>query len=369
MANTTMTASVSDIPRITAAFYGTQRTAYFRGQPGCGKTDLVHLAAREIEAGLRRQNIDKPEMGVFEMHLASMSEVDVRGYLIPTESGDAKFTLPVFASYVKEHPRGILFLDEFPQASHEVQKAVAPLLLEGRIGEYKLPRSWMVVAAGNREEDNSGVNNLLGHVVNRLSIIDVRPPEVDDWLLWAAEHNIQPQIMAFAKIRPDVIMGKPDLTANDRPYCTPRSLAALSAVAHNWPGNIDGMVNDRAGLVVAQGFIGEGAMAELKGVLSLAEKLPTYDEIIAQPDKAKVPQAAHEQYAAIMMVAMRAKQQDSAPVVTYLTRFQPNMAVVGLAALIKRDRAFTQEAALGKWVRDNRSVVQKLTQYINPLGN
>lgn len=369
MANTSLSASVSDIPRILAAFYGTQRTAYFRGQPGCGKTDLVNLAAREIEAGLRRQGIDSPEMGVFEMHLASMSEVDVRGYLIPTDAGDAKFTLPVFASYVKQHPRGILFLDEFPQASHEVQKAVAPLLLEGRIGEYKLPRSWMVVAAGNREQDNSGVNNLLGHVVNRLSIIDVRPPEVDDWLLWAAEHNIQPQLMAFAKIRPDIVMGAPDLTANDRPYCTPRSLAALAAVAHNWPGNIDGLVSDRAGLVVAQGFIGEGAMAELKGVLTLASKLPTYDEIIHAPTTAKVPSAANEQYAAIMMVAMRAKLEDSAAVVTYITRFQPNMAVVGLAALIKRNREFTKESSLGKWLRENRSVVQKLTQYINPLGS
>lgn len=369
MASTTLSASVSDIPRIASAFYGTRRTAYFRGQPGCGKTDLVHQAARDIEAALRRQHIAEPEMAVFELHLASMSEVDIRGYLIPTDSGEAKFTRPAFASFVDQHKRGILFLDEFPQATHEVQKAVAPLLLDGRIGEYQLPPSWMVIAAGNREEDNSGVNNLLGHVVNRLSIMDVRPPDVDDWLLWAAEHDIQPQIMAFAKINPQVVFGTPDLTANDKPYCTPRSLAALAAVAHNWPGNIDGLVADRAGLVVAQGFIGEGAMAELRGVLTMAAKLPTYDEIVKDPTKAKVPTSPNEQYAAVMMVAMRAKVEHGNEVVQYLTRFQPNMGVVGMAALVKRDTRMTQVAAMGQWLRENRSVVQKLTQYINPLNN
>lgn len=365
--NALLAISVSDIPRVLRSFYGTSRTVYFRGQPGCGKTELVKQGANEIEVALRQNNVVQPEMAVHELHLASVSEVDIRGYLIPTEDGNARFTRPVFADFVDKHPRGILFLDEFAQATHEVQKAVAPLILEGRIGEYKLPASWMVVAAGNREQDNAGTNNLLGHVINRLSIVDVKPPEVDDWIMWAAEHELSPEVIAFAKICPAHVFGAPDLSANDQPYCTPRSLHALDDVAKRWHGGIAGMINDMAGLAVAQGFIGEGATAELRGVLNLAAKLPTYEEIVKDAEKAKVPAAANEQYAAVMMVAMRAKLADSAPVVTYLTRFQPNMAVVGLAALIKRNPSFTQERAMGQWIRDNRSVVQKLTQYINPL--
>src|ERR1700754_676626 len=174
--------SVTQIPRLIGAFYGSGRTVYLRGQPGCGKTDLVHDGARQITAAYREMNVENPELAVYELHLASMSEVDIRGYLIPNDNGEATFTRPVFANFVAKHPRGILFLDEFAQAPHEVQKAVAPLLLNGTIGEYKLPPEWMVVAAGNREDDNAGVNNMLSHVIKRISIVDVEPPEVDDWI-------------------------------------------------------------------------------------------------------------------------------------------------------------------------------------------
>lgn len=355
---------VTEIPRILSAFYGSGRTPYFRGQPGCGKTDLVHQAAADISASLSAMGAQSPEVAVYELHLASMSEVDIRGYLIPGADGGAQFTKPVFADFAAKHPRGVLFLDEFPQATHDVQKAVAPLILDGRIGDYQLPKSWMVVCAGNREEDNAGVNNMLSHVINRMSIIDVLPPEVDDWVSWAASKNLSPEVIAFAKIVPSAVFGEPDLTANDQPYCTPRSLHAMDSVAQRWPGGIQGMVAEQSGLSVVQGFIGAGAMAELRGVLTLALKLPTYDEVIAAPGKVKIPEAPNETYASLMMVALRAKMEHGAQVVEYITRFQPNMAVVGLAALISREQGFTREARVGEWLRENRELVQKLTKYI-----
>lgn len=360
----TLSVRVTEIPRILSAFYGSQRTPYFRGQPGCGKTDLVHEAAADISASLKTLGAESPEVAVYELHLASMSEVDIRGYLIPTGNGDAAFTKPVFADYVAKHARGILFLDEFPQATHDVQKAVAPLILDGRIGDYQLPPSWMVVCAGNREEDNAGVNNMLSHVINRMSIIDVQPPEVDAWLMWAARKQVSPEVMAFAKIAPGCVFGTPDMAANDQPYCTPRSLHAMDNVAQRWPGGIQGMVADASGLATIQGFIGAGAMAELRGVLTMALKLPTYDEVVASPGKVKIPTAPNETYASLMMVALRAKIEHSAQVVQYITRFQPNMAVVGLAALISRDQSFTRERAVGDWLRANRELIQKLTEYI-----
>jgi hypothetical protein len=355
---------VTEIPRVLSAFYGSGRTPYFRGQPGCGKTQLVHEAATEISASLLALGAEAPELAVYELHLASMSEVDIRGYLIPGANGDAQFTKPVFSDFVAKHPRGILFLDEFPQATHDVQKAVAPLILDGRIGDYQLPKSWMVVCAGNREEDNAGVNNMLSHVINRMSIVDVQPPEVDDWVSWAAKSNLSPEVIAFAKIVPSAVFGQPDLSANDQPYCTPRSLHAMDNVAQRWPGGIQGMVSEQAGLSVVQGFIGAGAMAELRGVLTLALKLPTYEEVVAAPDKVKIPSAPNETYASLMMVALRAKLEHSAQVCQYITRFQPNMAVVGLAALISREQQFTREAIVGTWLRENRELVQKLTKYI-----
>lgn len=364
---------VTDIPRVLDSFYGSGRMPYFRGQPGCGKTDLVHQAARDITT--RLANLTTPDpygpLHVYELHLASMSEVDVRGYLIPgavdpdTGKIQAQFTQPVFADVVKMHPRGILFLDEMPQATQEVQKAVAPLVLEGRIGDYQLPAGWMVVAAGNREEDNAGVNAMLSHLINRMSIIDVNPPEADDWIEWAARKGLSHEFLAFAKIKPSVLFGAPDLSANDQPYCTPRSMHALSDVSARWPGGIGGMVNDKVGMAVVEGFIGKGAMAELRGVINLYQKLPKFEEVIADPDKVAIPTEPDLAYAALMMVALRAdgaKHLEQA--IAYTTRFNPNFAVVGLCALVSRDMRFTHSKTLGTWIVANKTMMQKLGKYI-----
>lgn len=372
--NTKSTAIRStDIPTILKTFYGTRRVPYFRGQPGIGKTDLVHEGAKQITADWAARNAVDPngkpfQMAVYELHLASMSEVDIRGYLIP-DGSNARFTKPVFADVMESNPCGILFLDEFPQATHEVQKAVAPLLLDGRIGDWKMPAGWMVATAGNREDDNSGINSLLGHIINRLCILDVNPPELDAWVAWGVNHAISHEILTFAKIKPDTIFGKPNLKANDEPYCTPRSIHALDDVAKHWPNGISGLMQHKTGLAIADGLIGRGAAAELAAVVNLTIKLPTYEQVVADPHGTVIPTKPDETYAMLMSVALRAKQQDSGPVVDYLTRFDPNFAVVGLSALLNRgDADFTSEPSMGTWIAKNKDLVMKMHKYIRTGG-
>lgn len=356
-------ATVTAVPRILAAFYNTRRTAFLRSQPGIGKTDMVHIAAQEISQLLANAHQPDPELLVEELHLASMSEVDVRGYLIP-DGDKARFTKPAFFEAVERSPRGILFLDEFPQATHEVQKAVAPLLLMGKVGNFALPPGWMVVAAGNRGEDNAGANSLLSHVVNRLAIINVVPSSADDWCDWASAAGVIPELIVFAKQHPAAIFGKPNLDIEDEPYCTPRAVHALSDVAKNWYNGLPGMVGEKEGMAVIEGFVGTGAAAEIKAVVTLTSKLPQYPDIIAGPSTVKLPSQANEIYATIMMTAMRAEVQHRDQVVEYIARFQPNMAVVGLATLLQRDTQFSQAAGINTWVGANRGMVQKLSRHI-----
>jgi hypothetical protein len=354
---------VTDIPTVLKAFYGSGRTPYFRSQPGVGKTDLVHIAAQEISEWMVSIGDKFTEVAVVEQHLASMSEVDIRGYLIP-ENGEASFTKPPFAAAVDRCPRGILFLDEFPQATPEMQKAVAPLLLDRRIGDYQLPPGWMVVCAGNRTADNAGANDMLSHVINRMCMVDVMPPDADDWIEWGAAKGIVPELLALAKIRPQVIFSAPDLSVADTPYCTPRSVHALSDVANRWPGGLRDMVKETAGRAVITGFVGQGAAAEIYGVVTMAINLPQYEDIVKDPSKVMVPKKPDEAYACLMMTAMRAQRNDGAAVVEYITRFDANFAVVGLAALLQRDTEFSKEKGVGDWVRNNKPMVAKLSRHI-----
>lgn len=352
------------IEDVIPAFYFSKRVPMFRGKPGIAKTAFVREGAGRIA---RKLNV--PFVAVRELHLASMSEVDVRGYLVPYTAPDgtqhARFTKPEFFAAVEQSPYGILFLDEFAQATHEVQKAVAPLILEGRIGEYLLPPGWSVMLAGNGLDDDSGANTLLAHVINRVFLIDVLAPDVDKWVVWAANSGeIPPELIAFAKIRPEVVFDAPIPKVADTAYCTVRSLHALGKVSLNYPGGIRQMVDEPLGMAVIQGGIGVGPASELAALVRTTINLPTFEEVCANPEKTVVPSKPDEQYAMIMLCAVRAQQETVDPVMAYLTRFKPNFAITGIISLVKRNRSFAQSKLMHKWIMDNQQLMQKFARYI-----
>lgn len=350
--------SASAIADMIPTFHRARRVPMFVGRPGIAKTAMVREGAKQLA-----QVVGQPVV-VRELHLASMSEVDVRGYLVP--NGDtAVFTKPEFWTTVEQNPFGILFLDEFPQASHEVQKAVAPLLLEGRVGEYILPPGWMVVCAGNGIEDNSGANSLLSHVLNRIVYLPVNPPEVDDWVGWAVSAGMPPELCAMAKLRPDVVFNSEIPDAPDTPYCTPRSLHALGDIANAYPGGLSEMMAQPVGLALAAGTIGEGPAAEVAALVRTTLRLPSFEAAMAAPEITPVPTDLAEAYAMVMLVAVRAngdEHRESAA--QYLTRFPVNIALTGIVSLIRRDKSFIHSKGFAAWVVANRDVVSKFQKYI-----
>lgn len=362
--------STSDIRGAILAFYAAHRVPYFVGKPGMSKTAMVRLAAQDIGAAFRDPTTGIPAcVPVVELHLASMSEVDVRGYLIP-QGDNAVFTKPVFWQQVAQSPRGILFLDEFPQASHEVQKACAPLIYEGVIGEHKLPPGWLVVLAGNGTEDGAGANTILTHVLNRVFRIEVSPPDVDQWVSWAIDAKLEPEIIAFAKMRPNVVFESEVPSVPDTPWCTPRSLHAVSDFAKAFPGGIRSLASSVTGMALMTGAIGKGAAGELATVVKSAINLPTMEEILANPEECRIPSELSEAYAAIMLVAVRADYQKhgDAPV-RYLTRFQANFALTALVTLANRDKNFLMSKAVQNWVSSNKDLLQKFQKYIQIRGS
>jgi hypothetical protein len=135
-------------------------------------------------------------------------------------------------------------------------------------------------------------------------------------------------------------------------------------VAKRWYGSLPGMVADKAGMAVIEGIVGTGAASEIKATITITSKLPKYEDIVQNPDGVKLPTAANEVYASVMMTAMRAEVQHRDSVVKFITRFQPNMGVVGLATLLQRDSQFSHAAGLAQWTQQNAGMVQKLSRHI-----
>lgn len=179
--------------------------------PGVGKSDVVRQAAEE--EGLEVRSL----LGT------QIAPEDVSG--IPRIINERSVFCPPRILLPEKPEPFCLFLDEFPAAAPDVQKALYALLLERRLGEHQLPEGTWVVAAGNRQEDRALVRQMSSALVNRTFILQIKI-DVEEWIAWAEKSGIHPDILAFIKFMPGALMRPvPDRPV---PFSTPRAWASLS---------------------------------------------------------------------------------------------------------------------------------------------
>jgi MoxR-like ATPase len=179
--------------------------------PGVGKSDIVHQAAAD-------QNL--PCRSLLGTQIAPE---DVSG--VPRIIGERSVFCPP-RILLPEHPEPfVLFLDELPACSPDIQKAFYALLLERRLGEHPLPDGTWVVAAGNRTTDKALVRQISSALINRVFVINVRV-DTKEWLAWAQRHQVRGDIQSFISFMPEALM-RP-VPAEPIPFSTPRAWAALS---------------------------------------------------------------------------------------------------------------------------------------------
>ncbi len=179
--------------------------------PGVGKSELVMQAA--TEAGLECRSL----LGT------QIAPEDVSG--IPRIIGERSVFCPPRLLLPEDNKPFCLFLDELPATTPDIQKAFYSLLLERRIGEFKLPKGTWVVAAGNRLEDRALVRSISSALINRVAILNIRV-DIEEWTHWAVNNGIRNDIISFIGLKPDALMREvPNMPI---PFSTPRSWSLLS---------------------------------------------------------------------------------------------------------------------------------------------
>lgn len=212
------------------------------GPPGIGKSSLVHQIAKELN------------LEVIDLRLAQLEPTDLRGVPMPNrDSMRAEWFLPSFWPEVAKtdtvrtvldkdgnevevevkagngvNGPGVIFLDEIEKAPVSVKNASLQLVLDRAIGSYKLPNDWVLVCAGNREEDGCFSQPLGKALANRMIHMEVEP-DPEDWASWARNNGISEDIIGFIYFKPEYLYKNTEENA----FPTPRSWEIASRLIHN----------------------------------------------------------------------------------------------------------------------------------------
>ena len=107
----------------------------------------------------------------------------------------------------------IIFIDELSTAPKATQNSFLQLLTTGKIGTYQAPPNTIFIAAGNRATDRAAVHEMPTPVKNRFAHFTLEA-NIDDWVAWAVNHDIDPSIVSFLRYRPQ-LLSDVDATQND----------------------------------------------------------------------------------------------------------------------------------------------------------
>ncbi len=261
------------------------------GAPGVGKSQMV------MHVG------NLTQVPVIDIRLSQMEPSDLRG--IPFKNGErVDWAVPSLLPHADLHgDSGILFLDEITSAAPSVSAAAYQLILDRRLGDYKIPDGWAIFAAGNRQGDRGVTYTMPAPLANRFSHFDV-DINLDDWVKWAYENNIDERVIGFLRFRPDLLFDF-DPVHNPVAFPTPRSwefshraLMKFMKMPHLLSGALQACVGPAAGI-------------EIHAYINSMDQLPDIDGIL-QGQEVNVPVEIDLQYAvAATLVARAIKAQDS----------------------------------------------------------
>ena len=243
--------------------FNKQRPIFIWGPPGIGKSDIVSQISEDIDAYM------------IDVRLSLWEPTDIKGvpyyaandntmkWAPPAELPDAKMA--------KKYKKIVLFLDEMNSAAPAVQAAAYQLILNRKVGTYKLPDNVLIVAAGNREADKGVTYRMPAPLANRFVHLELKV-DFDDWFSWAVKNSIHEDVVGY------LTFAKKDLYDFDpkspsRSFATPRSWSFVSELLED-----DDDENTTTDLV--SGAVGEGLAVKFMAHRKVASKLPKPTDIL-----------------------------------------------------------------------------------------
>jgi len=276
------------------------KPAFIWGASGIGKSEIISKVAEKLDYNL------------IDVRVSLLDPVDLRG--VPSvENGVTKWNPPIFLPQENDK-QSILFLDELQHGSPSVKNALFQLIRDRRIGEYKLPDSTIILAAGNRVSDRVGANKINGALANRFSHLHLEA-DVNDWVKWGmSEGSIDPNVIAFIRYRPELLF---DFDKDSVAWASPRTWESVSDIVK---ADSKGMVVNSQDQSLIGGTVGDSVAIEFCAFMGMVNTLPDVSAIIKNPETYEISDDPSVLYALTGALARRSDATNFDAIITYMTR-------------------------------------------------
>jgi hypothetical protein len=241
-----------------------KRPIFLWGPPGIGKSDIVAQITNSLSNSY-----------LIDVRLSLWEPTDVKGIpYFDSNSGTMAWAPPAelpSEDFAAQYDNIVLFLDEMNSAAPAVQAAAYQLILNRKVGTYKLPDNVLIVAAGNREADKGVTYRMPAPLANRFVHLEMAV-SFDDWFQWAVDNNIHKDVVGFLNF------SKKDLYDFDpkspsRSFATPRSWSFVSEL-------LDDDLDENTTTDLVAGAIGEGLAVKFMAHRKVAAKMPNPSDIL-----------------------------------------------------------------------------------------
>tara|TARA_R110001606_G_scaffold6088_1_gene27476 strand:+ start:10461 stop:11573 length:1113 start_codon:yes stop_codon:yes gene_type:complete len=343
---------------------------WFHGASGVGKSAIILAWAKHQAA---KQDLDFYHVGkdqapanpentfaLIDLRVSTLDALDIKG-APKIEGENTVFKIPSMLPDAKRHGKfGAIFLDELPQGSPSVTNGLSQIIHDRILGDhYKLPDGWLIIAAGNRKQDQASTNKVGAHIYNRFMHFEVCP-DVKAWAEFAIANGSDGRIPAFIRSIRDDVTGLPYLhlyVKNAIAFPSPRVWSKVDElVSASIPLQTDMLLSCISSLV------GEALANKVIGFLELANQLATWNEISKTPATARLPEqgskdAASIYYVLIGMCVNRADEKTISSAVEFISRFPDRelQSTFMLDLQIKKPELMVN-SSVSKWRSENSDI-------------
>ena len=242
-----------------------KRPIFLGGPPGIGKSEVVE----QITDSFSNSHL-------IDIRLSLWEPTDIKG--IPyfdsntgTMVWGAPSELPT-EEFAAQYDYIVLFLDEMNSAAPSVQAAAYQLILNRRVGTYKLPDNVMIVAAGNREADKGVTYRMPAPLANRFIHLELAV-NFDDWFQWAVDNKEHRDVVGFLQFSKKDLYDF-DPRASSRAFATPRSWSFVSEL-------LEDDLDESTTTDLVAGAVGEGLAVKFMAHRRVASSMPNPSDILA----------------------------------------------------------------------------------------